>query len=355
MPPLPLRLLIVAALLAGSPALAQSRIKDIAQVQDMAEASLVGYGVVVGLAGTGDSALSSRVPAEPGVRVGRNSASVMVTARLAPGMAAGSRVDVTVAALGDARSLNGGHLVPTALEGGDRQALAVAEGPISTGGYAVQAAGQRLSRGNATGGIPGGAVVERDLPSALGQGGEVRFVLRNPDFTTARRMAETINGAMGRNLARARDNALVIVQIPGDLPDGAVGLIATVEGLTLQADRPASRIVVDGRSGAIVSGLDIPLAGAAISHGALTVRVTEAPQVSQPPPFSSGGRTVVVPRSTIEVDEGGRGGIIALAPGSTVGDLLRRLNAAGMSPLDQLAVLQSLRAAGGLNAELITR
>ena len=356
MTPLPLHLLVMAALLAGSPALAQSRIKNLAQIQDMAEASVVGYGVVVGLAGTGDSALTSRVPAEPGIRVGRNSASVMVTARLAPGMAAGSRVDVTVAALGDARSLNGGHLVPTALEGGDRQVLAVAEGPISTGGYAVEAPGQRLSRGNASGGtISGGAVIERDLPSALGQGGEVRFVLRNPDFTTARRLAETINAAMGRTLARARDNALITVQIPADLPDGAVGLIATVEGLTLQADRPASRIVVDGRSGAIVSGLDIPLAGAAISHGALTVRVTEAPQVSQPPPFSSGGRTVVVPRSTIEVDEGGKGGIIALTPGSTVGDLLRRLNATGMGPLDQLAVLQSLRAAGGLNAELITR
>ena len=345
------------AILLWSPTvLAQSRIKDMAQIQDMGTASLVGYGVVVGLPGTGDSPLVSRVPAEPGVRVGRNSASVMVTARLAPGMAAGSRADVTVSALGDARSLNGGHLAPTALEGGDRQVYAVAEGPVSSGAYAVEAPGQRLSRGNASGGtIPSGAVVERDLPSALGQGGEVRFVLRNPDFTTARRMAETINTALGRPLARAKDNALVVVQIPGDMPDGAVGLIAAVEGLPLQADRPANRIVVDSRSGAIVSGLDIPLSGAAISHGALTVRVTEAPQVSQPPPFSSGGRSVVVPRSSIEVDEGGQGGIIALTPGSTVGDLLRRLNAAGLSPLDQLAVLQSLRAAGGLNADLITR
>ena len=148
---------------------------------------------------------------------------------------------------------------------------------------------------------------------------------------------------------------MAAVQVPSDMADGAVGLIAAVEGLSLQADRPAARIVVDGRSGAIVSGQDIPLGTTAISHGALTLQVTEAPQVSQPPPFSQGGRTVVVPRSTIKVDEGGSGGIITLPPGSTVGDLLRRLTAAHMSPLDQLAVLQSLRTAGGLNAELITR
>lgn len=342
-------------LLLPLPGLAQSRVKDMAVVQDMGEASFVGYGVVVGLPGTGDSALSSRAPSEPGVRVGRNAASVVVTARLSPGMRPGGRADVTVSALGDARNLAGGTLTPTALQGGDRQVYAVAEGPVATGGYRAEAAGQRLSRGGATTGhISGGAMVERELPLSLGQSGEVRFVLRNPDFTTARRMADSINAALGRSLARPLDNAAVAVRIPGDMPDGAVGLIAAVEGVTVQADRPVARIVVDGRSGSIVSGLDIPLEAAAISHGGLSVRVSEAPQVSQPPPFSRGGSTVVVPRSTVEVEEG-RGGLIALPPGSTVGDLLRRLNAAGMSPIDQISVLQSLRAAGGLNAELISR
>lgn len=348
-------LLLALILLLPVPVLAQSRVKDIAAVQDLGEASVVGYGVVTGLPGTGDSALVGRVPAEPGVRIGRNTASVMVTARLAPGLRPGSRADVTVSAMGDARSLTGGTLAPTALEGGDRRVYAVAEGPVATGGLSVEAGGQRLSRGSATTGtVSGGAMVEHELPLSLGQGGAVRFVLRNPDFTTAKRMADSINAALGRPLARARDNAAVSVQIPADMPDGAVGLIAAVEGVVVQPDRPAARIVVDARTGIIVAGQDIPLASAAISHGALSVRVTEAPQVSQPPPFSSGGSTVVVPRSTVEVDEG-NGQLIALPPGSTVGDLLHRLRAAGMGPIDQISVLQSLRAAGGLNAELISR
>lgn len=339
----------------AAPALAQSRIKDIASVQDMGEAVFTGYGAVVGLAGTGDSALASRGGTGPGVRVGRDTAAVMVTVRLVPGMRAGSRADVSVAAVGDARSLNGGTLAPTALEGGDRQIYAVAAGPVATGGLSAQGRGQSLSRGaTTTGTISGGAMVERDLPLSLGQGGEVRFLLQNPDFTTAKRLSDTINAALGRPLALARDNASVTVRIPPDYPNGAVGLIAAVEGLPLQSDRPAAKLVVDARTGSIVSGLAIPLAPVAISHGGLSIRVTETPRISQPGPFSSGGRTVVAQESRIEIGEDG-GHVVALPPGSTLGDLLKALRAAEIPTLDQISILQSLRAAGGFDAEMISR
>ncbi|CAA7614086.1 Flagellar P-ring protein [Candidatus Terasakiella magnetica] len=337
------------------PVLAQSRIKDIANVQDLGEAVFTGYGAVAGLAGTGDSALASRGTITPGARVGRDTAAVMVTVRLAPGVRVGSRADVSVAAVGDARSLNGGILVPTALEGSDRQIYAVAAGPVATGGISAQSRGQSISRGSTTTGIiSSGAMVERDLPLSLGQGGEVRFLLHNPDFTTAKRLSDTINTALGRFVALARDNASVTVRIPPDYPNGAVGLIAAVEGLPLQSDRPAARLVIDARSGSIISGHDIPLAPVAISHGGLTIQVTQAPRISQPGPFSSTGRTVVAQESRIEVSEGG-GQMVALPPGSTLGDLLKALRAAEIPTLDQISILQSLRAAGSFDAEMIAR
>jgi len=342
-------------ILAGGEARAQSRIKDMATVEGMGDAALVGYGMVVGLAGTGDSPLVGRGPLPPGVRVGRDAAQVMVTTRLPAGAGAGSRLDVAATAVGDARSLAGGVLVPTPLQGGDSLVYAVAEGPVSSGGIGVQTPGQSLTRGGATSGrIPGGAVIERELPTTLTQSGEIRLRLRNPDFTTAQRMAQAINAAQGRRLARIRDNGTVIVTVPPDAPDGAAGLIAAIESLRVEPDLPAARVVVDRTSGTIIAGQDVRLALAAISHGALTIRVTETPQVSQPGPFSSGGTTRVVPRSDIAVDEG-QGAIITLPPGETVGGLLRRLGAAGVPTLDQLAILQALHAAGGMEGELVAR
>ena len=342
--------------LATSPAWAQSRIKDMATIEGMGDAALVGYGMVVGLSGTGDTPLVGRGPLPPGVRVGRDAAQVMVTARLPAGAGAGSRMDVTIAAIGDARNLSGGVLLPTALEGGNGQVYAVAEGRLAVDGLAIQGRSQSISRGSATTAhIPGGATIERELPTALGQGGELRLRLRNPDFTTAKRMAETINAFQGQRLARIKDNGTVIVVVPESLPDGAAGLAAAIEGLRVTADQPASKVVVDAASGAIVAGLDVRLAPAAISHGALTIRVIEAPQVSQPPPFSSSGATKVVPRSSIDVDDGKGSSIITIPPGGTVGDLLRRLNAAQVSTLDQIAILQALRSAGGLEGELVSR
>ncbi|WP_161539692.1 flagellar basal body P-ring protein FlgI [Paramagnetospirillum kuznetsovii] len=342
--------------LATSPAWAQSRIKDMATIEGMGDAALVGYGMVVGLSGTGDTPLVGRGPLPPGVRVGRDAAQVMVTARLPAGAGAGSRMDVTIAAIGDARNLSGGVLLPTALEGGNGQVYAVAEGRLAVEGLAIQGRSQSISRGSATTAhIPGGATIERELPTALGQGGELRLRLRNPDFTTAKRMAETINAFQGQRLARIKDNGTIIVIVPESQPDGAAGLAAAIEGLRVTADQPASKVVVDAASGAIVAGLDVRLSPAAISHGALTIRVTEAHQVSQPPPFSSSGATKVVPRSSIDVDDSKGSSIITIPPGGTVGDLLRRLNAAQISTLDQIAILQALRSAGGLEGELVSR
>jgi flagellar P-ring protein precursor FlgI len=342
--------------LATIPAWAQSRIKDMATIEGMGDAALVGYGMVVGLSGTGDTPLVGRGPFPPGVRVGRDAAQVMVTARLPAGASAGSRMDVTIAAIGDSRNLSGGVLLPTALEGGNGQVYAVAEGRLAVDGLAVQGRSQSISQGSVTTAhIPGGATIERELPTALGQGGELRLRLRNPDFTTAKRMAEAINAFQGQRLARIKDNGTVIVVVPESQSDGAAGLAAAIEGLRVSADQPASKVVVDAASGAIVAGLDVRLAPAAISHGALTIRVTEAPQVSQPSPFSSSGTTKVVPRSSIDVDDGKGSSIIIIPPGGTVGDLLRRLNAAQVSTLDQIAILQALRAAGGLEGELVSR
>ncbi|CCG42531.1 flagellar basal body P-ring protein FlgI [Magnetospirillum molischianum] len=346
--------LLAALLLATSftPTLAQQvRVKDIASVGGMAEAGFTGFGMVVGLSGTGDSR-----PPGPGAAFpsGRDSAVVMVTARLAPGLRVGSRVDVTVAATGDARSLAGGTLVPTALEGGDRRIYAVAEGPVAAAGSWAGGIAASVTRGSpTTGTISGGATIERDLPLALGAEGEVRFLLRRPDFTTARRLAEAINASLGRKLARPLDNAAVSVAVPPDYPDGAAGLIATAENAVLTPDRSGRSVVIDSRTGAIVAGLDIPLAPVAISHGDMTIRVQETPQVSQPAPFSSGGKTVIVPRSSVEIDETGR--MVAMPAGGTVGDLLNALTKAGMSALDRIAVLQAVRAAGGFDAELVAR
>ncbi len=178
---------------------------------------------------------------------------------------------------------------------------------------------------------------------------------RIKDMAAIEGMAETINAFQGQRLARIKDNGTVIVIVPESQPDGAAGLAAAIEGLRVTADQPASKVVVDAVSGAIVAGLDVRLAPAAISHGAVSIRVTETPQVSQPPPFSSSGTTKVVPRSSIDVDDGKGSSIITIPPGGAVGDLLRRLSAAQVSTLDQIAILQALRSAGGLEGELVSR
>lgn len=341
--------------LTGTQAPAQTvRVKDIARIGGMGEASFTALGLVVGLPGTGETRPPPGMALPPGAQLGRNSAVVMVTARLSPGLRAGSRVDVSVAAMGDARSLAGGILTPTALEGGDRQIYAIAEGPISAGGFWAGGIAASITQGSpATGSIAGGGMIERDVPLALGPGGQIQILLNRPDFTTARRVADAINATLGRRLARPLDNAAVAVTVPPDFPDGPANLIATIESAPLTPDRAAQAVVVDPRTGTVVAGLGIPLAPVAIGHGALTVRVTETPQVSQPAPFSSGGRTVVVPRSEIEISQNGR--VLATPRGGTVGDLLAALDAAGVPVLDRIAILQAVRAAGGFEADLIAR
>ncbi len=381
---------VLAAMLAlwvmhADPALAQLRVKDLVAMDSLGGggAVLSGTGLVVGLPGTGDDVSRSPATAQMvgqmlgqmgmsqseamrrgGVYGGRDSAAVAVTARIPPNARAGTRLDVTVSSIGGARSLAGGTLVPTALEGGDRQVYAVAEGQVNASGYAVRGASQWVGRGNPTAGtVVGGAVLERDLPPyVVPQMEQVQLALRNPDFSMAKRIADAINRQVGGGvvtgpdrLASMRDAGTVMVRIPADYPDGWAGMMASLENVTLAPDSSASpRIVIDARAGTIVADEGITLAPVAISQGGLSIRVAEAPMVSQPPPFSQGGRTVVVPRSTVEITDGS-GRVFSAGGGGTVTDLLRTMRQSGMGINDQVAVLQALRSAGALNADLISR
>ena len=322
--------LILAMIAFTGPAAAQSRIKDIATLENSGGQALIGTGMVMGLPGTGDNS--------------RDTATVMITAQVSMGGVVGSTVDISVLAMGSARSLRGGTLLPTPLKNGAGQIWAIAQGPITSAGLVAQGAAQTVFQGNAASGtIPGGAVLEHDMPPLLdGSDQPIRLMLHQPDFTTAKRVADAINAAMGQKVARMRDNTVISLNIPPDYPDGAANFMAAIEGLTVVPDRGVNRIVLDARTGTVVAGADIPVAPSAISHGSLTVRITEAPKWSG------------AARSTIEVSDDS-GQILASAPGDTVGSLLASLKAAGLSTFDQMAVLQSLHAAGSITAEVSSK
>ena len=343
---------------------AASRVKDIADFEGVRDNLLVGYGLVVGLNGTGDSLRNSAFTAQSLTsmleRLGvatrgeqlktKNVAAVMVTATLPPFARQGSRLDVAISALGDAKSLQGGTLLVTPLHGADGEIYAVAQGALAVGGFVAEGAAESVTRGVPTAArIAAGAIIEREVEFELDQMERVRVSLRNPDFTTAGRVAAAINGRLGEPVARALDASTVTLGVPPAFRGRVASLLAEIERLQVEPDQPA-RVLSDERAGIIVMGENVRIGQVAVAHGSLTVRITETPQVSQPNPLAE-GETVVVPRTQVEVAEDGRQ-MVVLDGGVSLRELVAGLNALGVSPRDLIGILQAIKAAGALQAEI---
>jgi flagellar P-ring protein precursor FlgI len=366
----------VAGLLAGLalglllPALAAAqpvRIKDIADVEGVRENQLVGYGLVVGLNGTGDKLRTAVFTRQTLIgmleRLGvntrdnelrletKNVAAVMVTANLPPFARPGSRIDVSVSALGDATNLMGGTLLVTPLLGADGEVYAVAQGTVSTGAIAARGAGASVTRGVPTAArIASGAIIEREIPYQLNAREQLRLALRNPDLTTARRIAAAINRALGGNSAVATDPRTVVLAMQGREP---VSVLGAIDQLRVEPDQTA-KVIIEEASGTIVMGANVRVSTVAIAQGNLTIRVTETPQVSQPNALAQ-GQTVVTPRTNIEVDDQADRKMGMLRGGVTLQELVRGLNSLGVGPRDLISILQTIKAAGALQAELELR
>lgn len=354
----------VSALLAGESD-ARTRIKDIADFEGVRENQLIGYGLVVGLQGTGDSLRNAPQTKQSLTamleRLGvstrdlnlnvKNVAAVMVTANLPPFSAQGSRIDVTVSSVGDAKSLAGGQLLVTPLLGADQQVYAVAQGAIAIGGFSASgASGSSVSRGvPTTGRIASGGLIEREIHFDLATQKDLRLSLRNPDFTTARRMADAINEAVPGGAARAVNSGAVVLSRPETYEGDMVDLLARVENISIDPDLPA-KIVIDETSGIVVMGENVSVSTVAIAQGNLTISVNEQLNVSQPAPLSN-GQTTVTPASSVTVDEG-RGGLAVVRGGVPLKELVDGLNALGVSPRDMISILQALKAAGAIQAEI---
>lgn len=353
-------------MLAAGPALPAARIKDVASLQAGRENQLIGYGLVVGLQGTGDSMRSSPFT-EQSVRAmlqnlgismvgtqtrAKNIAAVLVTANLPPFASPGSRIDVTVGSLGDATSLRGGTLVMTSLSGADGQIYAVAQGSIVVTGVSASGDAASVQQGVTTAGrVPNGAIIERELPSRFKDASDLVLQLRNPDFSTAVGMADAINryaaAQYGAPIAESRDSQSVYVAKP-KMADLA-RLMADIENLVVETDAPA-RVVINERTGTIVIGQDVRISPVAVSYGSLTVQVNEMPQVVQPEPFSR-GVTAVQPSTDILVQQ--EGGNVAVLDGSSLRSLVSGLNSIGVKPDGIISILQSIKTAGALQAELV--
>lgn len=360
-------LLIVVLALISSVSHAATRIKDVASVQGVRDNQLIGYGLVMGLQGTGDTLRNSQFTEQSlqsmldrmGVNVRdinlrtRNVAAVIVTADLPPFVGAGSRIDVTVTSMGDATSLKGGTLMLTALQGGDGNIYAVAQGAIAVSGFSAQGQAETLNSGVATAGrIPNGALIEREVSGGFNEGGPLAFELKNPDYKTATLITDAINQYAQqrygvRVVASPRDFRTVVLHKPKGV--GATRFIAELGDLEIQPDTPA-RIVIDQRTGTVVIGKNVQISTVAITHGNLTIRVTETPEVSQPDPFSY-GQTVVVPRTQITAAE--ERAPLAIVKGADLQTLVKGLNQMGLKPSDVIAILQAVKTAGALQAELV--
>lgn len=359
-------ILTALTLMAPDMAHAQSRIKDIADVEGVRDNMLIGYGLVVGLNGTGDTINNSPFTEQSligmlerlGVNVRgdtirtKNVAAVMVTATLPPFTSQGARIDISVAAMADAKNLQGGTLLVTPLLGADGEVYAVAQGAVAISGFAAQGAGASITRGVPTSGrIAGGAIVEREIDFALSDLPYLRLSLRNPDFTTAVRVANAINQFVGAQTAKAADPTSVVINVPPQRRNDLVAFLGEVEQLKVQPDQVA-RVVIDEASGVIVMGENVRISTVAIAQGNLTIKITETPQVSQPAPFSQGGQTTVVPRTDIQVDDGADKKLAVMPAGVSLQELVQNLNALGVGPRDMISILQSIKAAGALQAEI---
>jgi len=354
--------MILAGLLAALPSFAPAaRLKDLVSIEGVRENQLIGYGVVVGLAGTGDSQQTvfsyqslTNVLARMGVAVSptairvKNTAAVMVTATLPPFAQPGMRIDITVAAIADAANLQGGILVLTSLRGADGQVYAVAQGPVVTGGFVAGRGGATRALNHPTvGRAPNGASVERAAPSVAPKS-VVKLQVQQADFTTSARIVEAINKKFDA-AAHAENPGLVTVAIPPDHSSRTTEFMAELENLTVEADRPA-RVVINERTGTIVMGKEVRIAPVAILHGTLNVEIQTSVAVSQPAPLSQGATQVVPQTATAVKEEKARN--VVLKQGATVEELVRALAAIGSTPRDVIAILQSLRSAGALEAEL---
>jgi len=359
-----LSIVLALTLVSTAPALGQVRIKDIADIEGVRSNQLIGYGLVVGLAGTGDKLDNAVFTRESLIgmleRLGvntrdqvaklqtKNLAAVMVTAELPAFTHGGSRIDITVSALGDATNLTGGMLLVTPLLAADGEVYAVAQGAIATGAVSARGAASSVTRGVPTAGrISNGAIVEKEVAFRLDKGGNsFRLGLRNPDLTTARRIAAEINRAIGP-VSKAIDPRTVLLEIGARNP---IDVLGRIENLRVQPDNPAI-VIVDEASGTIVMGDAVRISTVAIAQGNLTIRVTETPQVSQPGPLSN-GTTTTVPRTQVQIDDQHDRKLGILDSGVTLRDLVASLNALGVGPRDLISILQSIKAAGALQADL---
>lgn len=363
--------LLAIAIALAVPTLASSspvRLKDIVEFDGVRSNDLVGYGLIVGLNGTGDGLrnspfteeIMSNVLERLGVNVTgeqfrpRNVAAVLVTASLPPFARAGSPLDVTVSAIGDASSLLGGTLIMTPLNAADGEIYAVAQGTIIAGGISAQGQAARVTQGVPTAGvIPAGATVEREVDFDFGSMRSLRLALRTPDFTTAGRIEDAINGHFGRHVAVMLDSGTVEIDVGSTHLPSPAHAIGRIENIMIEPEIRA-RVVVDQRSGTIVMGEDVRISRVAVSQGNLTIRIEEAPLAVQPNPFFP-GETVVVPRTNAQIEQEPGIGLAEVAGGTSLSEVVAALNALGVAPNDMIDILKSIRAAGALHAEFIVR
>jgi flagellar P-ring protein precursor FlgI len=345
---------------------APSRIKDIATLQSSRDNQLIGYGLVIGLQGSGDNLRSAPftdqsiramlqnlgISLQGGQARAKNVAAVIVTANMPAFVQSGARIDVTVSSLGDATSLTGGTLVMTPLRAPDGEIYAVAQGPVIVSGFAAQGQAETVSKGVPTSGrVPGGAIVEREVPTQFGQDTVLTLQLRNPDFSTAVRITDAINrygsNRFGRRVASEQDARTVMVKRPDGI--SSARFIAELENLLVETDSPA-KVVIDERTGTIVIGQAVRISKVAISYGALTVRITEMPKIVQPEPFSN-GETAVEPSTAVDAMQDG--GEVAMIDGPDLETLVAGLNRIGVKPDGIIAILQGIKSAGALQADLV--
>jgi flagellar P-ring protein FlgI len=358
-------LVAFAAAFAAPQAHALSRIKDLVSVEGVRDNQLVGYGLVVGLNGTGDTLNNTPFTRQSlqamlerlGVNIRganlrtANVAAVMVTANLPPFATQGTRVDITVSALGDAQSLQGGTLLVTPLLGADGEVYAVGQGTLAISGFEAQGEAASVTRGVPTvGRIANGAVIEREVAFPFKEARSLRLSLHNPDLTTAKRISGVINDFIGGASAEPTDPSTVVLNLPANYRGNIIQLLSEVEQLRVDPDQRA-RIVIDERSGIIVMGKDVKVSTVAVAQGNLTVTITESPLVSQPNPLAE-GETVVVPRTNIQVDTGDGEKLGIVKQGVTLKELVDGLNALGIGPRDMIAILQAIKAAGALQADI---
>ena len=365
------RLIVVTAVVASAavwwPAPAHAaRLKEVASVQGVRTNQLVGYGLVVGLDGTGDQTTSTpfttqsmnallqqmgvTVPAGTSMQL-KNVAAVLVTAQLPPFAQPGQQVDVTVSSLGNSKSLRGGTLIATPLKGADGQIYALAQGNLIVGGAGASAAGSKVQINHlAAGRVPEGATVERAVPTPLNQGEYLQLDLNSHDYNTAREVARAVNARMGAGVAQALDGRVVRVRMP-ESPDARVAFMADIENLPLELAPPAAKIVINARTGSVVVNQTVTVNPCAVAHGNLSVTISSTPVISQPSALSTGGTTVSRDKADITIRQE-PGTLIQLPAGTKLADVVKGLNSLGATPQDLLAILQAMKSAGALNAEI---